>query len=284
MPAFSLEQVEASFRRLAGHLKILVVAYVLGGAAMARLRVKASTKDVDIVFRTVEELEAFEAALQALDARRIHEPPTRGARPGARHLWETPDGMAWDLFVGNVIGFQFVPSDFNSATEWLQEANLDIRQLSPNLVFVMKAFTPRTRNIADMADLLSSGAATAPGVEALVAVRLTDTQDHDWLARFYHGVIDMGKARGIDVRWVDRFDEPASDAAAVALIREWLVHESLTTETLAKKLEMSPEQADSLLLRLEKKRPYAACVGVGRSLSARQKRDPTGVPFAGRIL
>lgn len=250
MPAFSLADVEASFRKVAGHVKRPVVAYVLGGAAMAKLGVKASTKDVDIALRTKQELEAFEAALVAVGAQRVTDPGGVSTRAGARRLWETPDGMGWDLFVGNVIGFQLVETDYATGLPWLHEARLEIRRLSPDLMFVMKAFTPRTRDIGDMADLLTSGAATAPGIVRVVEERMPLTPDRQWLSRLYHGVVEMGGQRGIDVRWADRFEPGAFAATAAPMVLEWLRKESLSTEELAKRLRLSGDEAAALLAGL----------------------------------
>src|SRR3989338_8969250 len=104
--------------------------------------------------------------------------------------------MGWDLFPENVMGFHLLEIDYNASEPWLRETRLEVRRLSPDLVFVMKAFTPRTRDIGDMADLLSSGAAAATRVQRVVADRIALTTDHEWVSRFYHGVKDMGASHG----------------------------------------------------------------------------------------
>lgn len=251
MPFFPLADVEASFRKIALHVASPLVAYVLGGAAMAKLGVKAATKDVDLVFRNRGDVEAFEAALVAVGAQRLHEPGGRAERPGARRVWETADGMGWDLFLGNVVGFRLLEADYESSVPWLAEKNLEVRRLAPDLVFVMKAVTPRTRDIGDMADLLSSGAATAAGVERLVAERIPLTPDQAWLSRFYRGVKDMSDERGIDVRWVERFEGEATAEAEGALIGGWLAEKPLTLAELAKRLRASSKETRAVLERLE---------------------------------
>lgn len=212
MPSFTLRDVEQAFRAIAAKVRSPVVASVLGGAALARWDIKASTRDVDLVFRTAGERHGFESALESLGASRMEEhlPPTK--RRGARRVWVTVEGLGWDLFVRDVMGFLLVSSDYASAQEWLREGHLEVRCLDPNLVFVMKAFTPRTRDIGDMADLLVHGRATAEAVEALVAERLLAATDHGWLPAFYHGVLDLGEERGVDVRWVRRFEGAALEA------------------------------------------------------------------------
>lgn len=243
--------MEDSFRKISLHVATRVVAYVLGGAAMAKLGVKASTKDADVVFRTVDELEAFEAALVAVGAKRFQDPAGRSGRPGARHLWETPDGMGWDLFVRNVIGFQLVESDYASSIPWIQAGKVEYRRLSPDLVFVMKAFAPRTRDIGDMAGLLSSGAATAAGIERIVAERLEVTAEREWLPRFYQRVQEMADQEGIDVRWVARFEEEAELETMGGLIRGWLRETPLSAEDLARRLREPPAETRTLLKGLE---------------------------------
>lgn len=251
MPLFPLAAVEASFRNVSARVATSVVAFVLGGAAMAKLGVKAATKDVDLVVRTVDELEAFEAALAAVGARRFQDSLARAGRAGARHLWETPDGMGWDLFVGNVMGFQLVESDYAASIPWLQAAKVQYRRLSPDLVFVMKAFTPRTRDIGDMAALLSAGAATAAGVQRVVEDRLAMTADREWLPRFHQGVLEMADQEGIDVRWVARFAQEAELETTNGLIRGWLRETPLGVEDLARRLGEPPAATRTLLRGLE---------------------------------
>lgn len=253
MPMFTLEDVEASFRRVADHLEKPVAAYAIGGAAMARLGVKAATKDIDLVFRHEGQLEAFEAALDADHAKRIHDPEQRARRPGARHLWETADGMGWDLFTNNVIGFRFVHSDYDAAEEWLRHGKLTVYQMPPDLVFIMKAFTPRTRDMDDMAALLTSGAASASRVQQLVARRLPAIDDHAWVARFYQGVLDMGHDHDLDVRWADPFEEAAWNATAAGLIREWLAAQPLTPGKIASKLDVDTSEVEPILRQMERK-------------------------------
>lgn len=213
MPTFGLREVEDSFRRVASHLLRPVQAYVLGGGAMAKLGVKAATKDVDIAFRKAQDCDAFEAALAAVGAKRIPE-GGRQARIGTRHLWETPDGMGWDLFLDNVVGFPLHAEDFDNATLWLVVEMLELRHLAGDLIFVMKAFTPRTRDIGDMNDLVTQGAANARRVADLARRRIEYDPTAPWIAHFYQGVVELGDERGVDVRWVGEFE----DAATMSLL------------------------------------------------------------------
>jgi len=222
----------------------------LGGAAMAKLGIKASTKDVDLVFRSPKDLEAFEAALAAMGAKQIREPISRSERPGARHLWETPDRMGWDLFVDNVLGFQFSDADYASSDRWIVEGDVEYRRLASDLVFVMKAFTPRTRDIGDMASLLSSGAATARGVQRLVQERIDRSPEREWLSRFYHGVQDMADQEGIDVRWVEQFEDEAALATAAPLVLSWLAEKEMTIDELSTRLRESNDATRALLERM----------------------------------
>ncbi len=251
LPFFPITAVEKSFRHVAKQVHAPLAVYVVGGAAMAKLGIKASTKDVDLAFRTSRDRATFETALVAIGANRIHEPGTRSTRPGARHLWETPDEMGWDLFVDNVLGFQFVDADYASSEPWIVEENVEFRRLASDLVFVMKAFTPRTRDIDDMAGLLSTGAATADGIARLVSERIQLSPHGEWLSRFYHGVHDMAASEGIDVRWVEQFEEEAALATAAPLLQGWLAEKPLQIEEISKRLQEPHEATRALLERLE---------------------------------
>jgi hypothetical protein len=228
MPFFGLHDVESALRRVAEALDRRVDAFVFGGGAMAAWGVKPATRDLDIAFRSTAHRDAFKEALRSLQA---SEPGMPTRRLGPRHHLQTPDGMGWDLFHDNIIGFPLVPDDFDEAEPWLGAGLLSTFRLRAELVFVMKAFTPRTRDISDMYDLLRTGTVRSATIARLVRGRIQRDPDQPWIAHFYQGVLDMSRDRDVKVDWVDEFEDAAIRALDAAAKRSGVGRPDGGTET-----------------------------------------------------
>ncbi len=215
---------------------------------MAILGAKAATKDVDLVFHDPHDLENVEKGLTAMGARRGSD--HRNNRTGARRFWVTPDGMGWDLFVQNIIGFPLYPQDFASATAWIETGNLSVFQLSADLIFIMKAFTPRTRDIGDLYELLSLGLVSIETITEIVRRRIEDDRLPAWLPNFYQGVNDMALDRDVDVRWIDEFSKIATDALLANRIMAQVQEGPMGHQTLIERLATDPDDVHSVLKRL----------------------------------
>lgn len=249
MPFFTLNDLTKTFKELGRHIPTPTTGYLLGGGAMAILGAKAATKDLDLVFRDEADRVNVEKGLAAMGAKQGEDRHSVD-RVGSRRLWVTPDGMGWDLFVENIIGFQLYPQDYATATPWITGDKLAILQLSPELIFTMKAFTPRTRDIDDMYALLSSGLVSSQSITNAVRRRLDSDRMPSWLPSFYQGVTDMAIDRDVDVQWIHEFEDLASDALLANRIIAILKEDPLEQDILSERLSTPRDQVLAVLNRL----------------------------------
>jgi hypothetical protein len=157
MKQFDLAYIEAEFERVAPQLSRPVTVHVIGGGSMAFRGTKRSTKDIDVVLESADEADALIAAL----ARAGYSVPgglaTAYRAMAAHGILDNADGFRWDIFVVDVIGFEFSGRMRARTSEWKRAGKLTVTAAAPEDVFLMKSVTERERDLDDMAALYQAG-------------------------------------------------------------------------------------------------------------------------------
>jgi hypothetical protein len=133
----------------------------------------------------------------------------------------------------------------------LRHGNLRLHHFSGDLIFIMKAFTPRTRDIGDMNDLLFHGAANVTRVADLVRKRIRRRPYAAWIAHFYQGVQDLAAEHDVDVGWADEFEDAATDALIAQRILAELRQNPYAAGELASVLRVPKDEIEGVLLGLQ---------------------------------
>ena len=149
------EEVNELFAQFGRVLEQKIEALLIGGAAMLELGLKDCTKDIDIVCRTEEDMETLLDSARDLGFQIIG-PQKRHERLGINRL-AVKGGHNLDIFA-NRISYDFGLSEsiWHRASKSRSFGLLEIRDASPEDIFVMKLIANRPGDRRDCAVLFST--------------------------------------------------------------------------------------------------------------------------------
>lgn len=149
---FGLEELDSVLRDVSGKLGRVVEVYLIGGLAMMRHGLKATTKDVDLVFIDAVDEREFETALLPCGFQCASDIPECYKALEATTIMDRPDGMRFDMFVGRVCRkLRLTDGMRRRATRMDLEGHLQLMVMAPEDVFLLKSVTDRDDDLADMA-------------------------------------------------------------------------------------------------------------------------------------
>ena len=150
---FDKEYIDAELEKIGIRIQRTVKIYLIGGCAMSFRGLKESTKDIDIVFKNMEEYKTF---TEGLFGAQYHEPfviKSEYAHLEAMKMYENKDGFHLDLFVGHVLRkLKLSDSMIVRAEFYKKYGNLSVYLISKEDIFLFKglASEARKRDLADM--------------------------------------------------------------------------------------------------------------------------------------
>jgi len=153
---YGLEAIRGEMQAVDAKLPGPVDVYLLGGCAMSYLRLKPSTKDLDLVMQDTKTLATLEQGLRDSQyAAMSLEKPYDQLRANA--LYKRDGAPQWDLYVGKVCGCLSLSPGMRNRATLVEPAltRLRIHACSPSDIFVFKSITEREADLDDL-DLLAS--------------------------------------------------------------------------------------------------------------------------------
>lgn len=205
MKEFGRAYIEGELRRLGDALARPVRLHVIGGAAMAFRGRKASTKDIDIVVDSETESEPLVTGLLGVGYADPSDLPEPYRRMGARRVLENADGFAWDVFVHEVVGFEFSDRMRARAEPWMTTGQLTVLAAAPEDIFVFKALTDRERDRDDMNALFTNGVDQAI-IREEVLVQAERRTGKRFAAFFYRGLEEFVDKYGVLYPGLNEFE------------------------------------------------------------------------------
>ena len=155
---FSLEYIEKELDKLEKTIETPVKIYVAGGYVMAYQKLKAGTKDIDVIVETRDQAEILAKGLKATGYRLLpngtltKEYQTLGAT-----AYENADGFRWEIFRNVVANKLALSPDMKTRSKIIREGKSQVSILSNEDIFLMKGMTDRDRDLEDMSLLARSG-------------------------------------------------------------------------------------------------------------------------------
>ncbi len=155
MGQFDANYIQNELGEIGKRIRKPVKIYLIGGCALSFRGLKETTKDMDIVFRTDEEFEAFCDALFGAQ----YAPSILGniideyGKLQAKRMFENKDGFHLDLFVGSVMGKMRLTSGIEERSGlYGKYGSLEVFLVSKEDVFLFKslASASRKRDLDDM--------------------------------------------------------------------------------------------------------------------------------------
>jgi len=142
---------EELFRLIAEYLKRDITCTAIGGTAMMFLGYKNTTKDIDLVFKSDSDRQAFIDAIEQLgykekSSKEIYSKPNR---PKIYSRGEE----RFDLFVKKVFGFE-IRHGFIQRQDFIGKSELILQVLPKELLILLKAITGRERDQEDIETII----------------------------------------------------------------------------------------------------------------------------------
>ena len=172
---------------------------------MAYRRQKAGTKDIDVVVDSEVEGDELVAGLRRTgftDPAHLGKPYRR---LGARRVLENPDEFMWDIFVHEILGFEFSERMRGRAEPWMTGGPLAVFAAAPEDIFAFKALTDRDRDRDDMNTLFADGLDLAI-IRGEVLAQAERPTGKRFAAFFFQGLEDFVGKFGVVYPGLDEFE------------------------------------------------------------------------------
>ncbi len=149
------EKLLADLTEIGNKLPKNIRIYLIGGCAMSLKDLKPATKDVDVIFTSVKDLELFEEQLIALGYKKEVKVDTTYQQLGAYSILRHPDKAGFDLFHKQVCNMLKLSDDMvKRSSKYKDFGKLELFLLSNEDIVLFKGITERPRDIDDIAAII----------------------------------------------------------------------------------------------------------------------------------
>ena len=155
---FDSAYIRSELERIGQQLDNSLTVFLIGGGSMAFRGLKETTKDIDLIVSSGDDLSQLQAVLLELGYDIVREPDEEYEELGAQRILENDDGCRIDVFNQQVIGKLILSPDIRERSErYLEPGNLVVELVSPEDIFLFKAVAGRVEDIEDMFSLMQTG-------------------------------------------------------------------------------------------------------------------------------
>jgi len=152
---FDSEYIEAELKRIGTQIENPLTVYLIGGGAMAFRDLKNTTKDIDLIVTSGDDLQQLQTVLLANSYEIVKEPGEEYDELGAQRILENDDGCRIDVFNQQVIDKLVLSNGMRRRSEhYLDAGELSVELVSAEDIFLFKAVAGRTDDIGDMYGLI----------------------------------------------------------------------------------------------------------------------------------
>lgn len=146
--------------KLAPRINVPIRLIIIGGVGLINFGLKEATKDVDVVIKSSEELQAFIHALENLGYRSkdlsVISRPYKKMKTS--RILENSEGFRWDIFLNQVCRALVLSSGMESrTTPFYDKGLLTAKLASKEDLFLFKGITEREADLDDMRLSAESG-------------------------------------------------------------------------------------------------------------------------------
>ena len=155
---FDSAYIRSELERIGQQLDNPLTVFLIGGGSMAFRGLKETTKDIDLIVSSGDDLSQLQAVLLELGYDIVREPDEEYEELGAQRILENNDGCRIDVFNQQVIGKLILSPGIRERSErYLDPGNLVVKLVSPEDIFLFKAVAGRVDDIEDMFSLMQTG-------------------------------------------------------------------------------------------------------------------------------
>lgn len=196
MTKYGIEIIEKTLKEIGGEMKNTVRIYLIGGGALSFKQIKESTKDIDIIFESKEELRVFTEKLKEEGFREIHR--KFQAYEKARGMLGKEDKPTFDMFLGDVCGaLQFTKGMKKRAEHWKDYGKVRVFILSNEDIFLFKSIAGRQGDLEDCAELIKQGLSWKVMLKEIKRQKLLT--EKEWIIHFASFISDLHNMYGVTI-------------------------------------------------------------------------------------
>ncbi len=155
---FDSSYIRSELKRIGQQLDEQLTVFLIGGGSMAFRGLKDTTKDIDLIVSSGDDLGQLQAVLLELGYEIVREPDEEYEELGAQRILENEDGCRIDIFNQQVVDKLVLSEGIRKRSErYLDPGNLVVELVSPEDIFLFKAVAGRVDDIEDMFSLMQTG-------------------------------------------------------------------------------------------------------------------------------
>ena len=155
---FDSSYIRSELERIGQRLDNPLTVFLIGGGSMAFRGLKETTKDIDLIVSSGDNLSQLQAVLLELGYDIVREPDEEYEELGAQRILENNDGCRIDIFNQQVVGKLILSSGIRERSErYLNPGNLVVELVSPEDIFLFKSVAGRVDDSEDMFSLIQTG-------------------------------------------------------------------------------------------------------------------------------
>ena len=155
---FDSSYIHSELERIGQQLDNPLTVFLIGGGSMAFRGLKETTKDIDLIVSSGDNLSQLQVALLKLGYDIVREPDEEYEALGAQRILENNDGCRIDIFNQQVVGKLILSSGIRERSErYLNPGNLVVELVSPEDIFLFKSVAGRVDDSEDMFSLIQTG-------------------------------------------------------------------------------------------------------------------------------
>ncbi len=149
----NVKDQEELFRLIADYLDESIECLAVGGTAMMFMGYKATTKDIDLVFKSEENRKTFIRAIEKLgysqtSSRAIYQ-DEKLKRKNIPLIYSRGQER-FDLFANDVLGFEIEFKDFIQRHDYIGKKELTLFTAPKELLIILKSVTSREKDFEDI--------------------------------------------------------------------------------------------------------------------------------------
>ena len=154
---FDSSYIRSELERIGQQLDNPLTVFLIGGGSMAFRGLKETTKDIDLIVSSGDDLSQLQVVLLELGYEIVQEPDEEYEELGAQRILENDDRCRIDIFNQQVIDKLVLSDGMRRRSEaYLDAGELSVALVSAEDIFLFKSVAGRTDDIEDMFSLVQT--------------------------------------------------------------------------------------------------------------------------------
>ena len=248
---FTKNELFSVINKLSIALEKEIKGYLIGGLSMIFHGHKVATKDVDIVFDSIEYANIFEKGMSLMNFKKDTQLVREYQNLEAQAIFDGPQGYRFDIFVHRVCNCLILSEGMkNRAKEIPLEGNFKLFAVSPEDIFLFKSMTSRDDDLEDMATIVGSGLNWG-----VIENELKTQPEHwIWLTRHFTKLLDLEKNYKIVTPLNKKLEHDAEISAGICILLDDIEKKPISIDDAIKKFEKEDE--DFIFTVIQKMKEY----------------------------